>query len=283
MLTVIILTLNEEIHISRVIQNVRGWATAIFVLDSGSSDRTCEIATSLGATVFVRPFDNYGNQRNYAITELPIQTEWVLFVDADEYLLPELKAEIQQELQHPVHDGYFIKYRMIFMSKWIKYGGYYPVWIMRLFRHSKGRCIRDMNEHIVIDGTVGYLANDFVNEGLKGVQDWVAKHVRYAKYEAAQLYICMEAPAPDGFARLWGGTQAQRKRWVRERVWNRMLPPLLRSFCYFIYRYVLRLGFLDGWQGFIYHFLHGCWYPFLIDVLFLEQRSSKNNKGNASQ
>lgn len=278
-LTVIILTLNEELNIAQSVSNVIKWAKDVLVLDSSSTDRTVEIAGSLGAKVFYREFDTYAKQRNYAIKELPVETEWVLFLDADEYLTEPLKKEIEETIESTNLDGLYIKYRMIFMGKWIKRGGYYPTWILRLFKRDKAFVNRDINEHIKINGTVGYLKNDFIHADKKGITDWIAKHNKYANFEAMELIKYdkeKKEQQKDKFARLFG-SQAQRKRWIRKYIWNPLMPPLARPFIYFIYRYFFRLGFLDGKEGFIYHFLQGLWFLFLIDVLYLEKKLKGKN------
>ena len=164
------------------------------------------------------------------------------------------------------------------MGKWIKYGGYYPTWILRLFKHKLASCDRDMNEHIIINGRVGRLKNDFVDDNNKGITDWIEKHNKYATFEAKELMKNTDNPKQrDKLSNLFG-SQVERKRWIREKIWNRFLPPLFRPFLYYLYRYIFRLGFLDGRVGFIYHTLHGLFYRLLIDVKFLEMKYKRKNK-----
>ncbi|MDP2364624.1 MAG: glycosyltransferase family 2 protein [Ignavibacteria bacterium] len=279
-ISVIILTYNEELNIGQALKSVSGWAEEIIVLDSGSVDNTINIANSFGAKVINRQFDNYANQRNYALKELPVTTEWILFLDADEYLTDELKNEIENAIIKNNIDGYYIKFKFYFLDKWIKHGGYYPTWIMRLCKKDKATVSRDMNEHIQISGKIGYLENPFIHKDNKGISDWIAKHNKYATYEAEELLKYKQrkqAGEKDGFANL-SGSQAQKKRWIREYIWNPLMPPLIRPFIYFFYRYIIRLGFLDGKAGFVYHFLQGLLYPFLIDVKYLELRRKNNVK-----
>ena len=280
-LTVIILTFNEEVNIKQSVSNVIGWARDVFILDSGSTDKTIEVAKKLGAKVFYRKFDTYAKQRNYAIKELPIETDWILFLDADEYLTEELKKEIEDVLPNTAKDGFYLKRRFYFMGRWIKYGGYYPTKILRLFKKDKGRVDRDINEQFVIEGKVGELKNDFIDENHKGISDWIEKHNRYSTFEAQELINFekrLKNQEKDEMAKFFG-TQVERKRWIREYIWNPLLPPLVRPFIYYIYRYLFRLGFLDGKEGFIYHFLHGLWFYFLIDVKYLEmKRKEKKNE-----
>lgn len=275
-LSVIVLTYNEELNIAHSLKNIIDFASDVYVLDSGSTDKTCTIAAEFGTKIFQRKFDNYSNQRNYALKELPIKNEWILFLDADEYLTEELKTEISETLTETEYDGFYLKRRFYFQGKWIKHGGYYPIWILRLFKKEKGFVDRAINEHFKVDGKVGYLKNDFIDDNKKDISEWINKHNSYADYEAMELISAINQSAKDSQLSNFFGSQVERKRWIREKIWNRFLPPLIRPFIYYFYRYFLRLGFLDGKAGFIYHFLQGLWFPFLIDVKYLElKRKSK--------
>ena len=175
-ISVLILTYNEEINLSQALESVKNWAREIFVIDSGSTDNTVQIAKEFGCVVAENTFEDYAKQRNYALENLPISTEWVLFLDADECLTYELKNEISNVIcDNPEENGFYIKYKFIWMGRWIK-RGYYPTWILRLFRYGKARCEnRQVNEHIIVEGQTGYLQNDFIHEDKKGIGDWVAK------------------------------------------------------------------------------------------------------------
>lgn len=271
-LSVVILTYNEELNIGQALESVAGWADDLFILDSGSTDRTLEIARRYGCRIAQNKFQNYAKQRNHALDRLPIRSEWVLFLDADEWLPAEIKREISERLAaSPAENGFALNRRLIWNGRWIRHG-YYPSWILRLFRRGKGRCEdRAVNEHLIVDGAIGQLNHDFIHEDRKGVADWISKHKGYAALEAKELLGARNEPAYRELdARLFG-TQAQRKRWLRHKIWNR-LPPLIRPFFYFFYRYVLAGGFLDGKEALNYHFLHALWYPMLIDVKYLGLR-----------
>lgn len=273
----IILTFNEELNIAQALDSVTGWADEIFILDSLSSDRTLEIARQYGCHIAQNKFENYAKQRNYALDHLPILSEWVFFLDADEWLPDALKQEISDLIaDSPVENGFYIKRRLIWMGQWIR-RGYYPTWILRLLRYGKGRCEdRPANEHMMVEGKTGRLRNDFMHEDRKSVTEWIAKHNGYATWEALELFDTRAAPGHREIdARLFGA-QAQRKRWVRLKVWNR-LPPLIRAIFYFFYRYVLLGGFLDGRAAFVFHFLQALWYPMLIDVKYLEMKMSRSS------
>ncbi|MGB6067553.1 MAG: glycosyltransferase family 2 protein [Desulfomonilaceae bacterium] len=266
---VVILTYNEELNLGQALDSVSGWADEVFVLDSYSSDATVDMGRRYGCTVIQQRFENYAKQRNFALEQLPIRSEWVFFLDADEWVPDELKNEIRQVITaSPEENGFYIKRRFIWMGRWIR-RGYYPVWILRLFRLRKGRCEdRQVNEHIIVEGKVGYLQKDFMHEDRKGITDWICKHNSYATREAQVLVQVHDTGAYQEINARPFGTPAERKRWIRYRVWSRM-PLLVRPFFYFFYRYVLRGGFLDGKEAFIYHFLQGLWYPLLIDVKFM--------------
>jgi glycosyltransferase involved in cell wall biosynthesis len=271
-IAVVILTFNEEANLPQALQSVVGWAREVFVFDSYSTDRTIEIAKEFGCTTAQHRFENFGRQRNCALGHLPIAAEWVFFLDADEWLPEGLKREIKEVLAHrPAEDGFYVKRRLIWMGNWIR-RGYYPTWILRLFRYGRARCEdRDVNEHIVLDGRVGHLKNDFMHEDRKGIGDWITKHNAYATREA--LALLKTDRKAELSASFWG-SQAKRKRWLRNHLWNR-LPPLLRPFLYFCYRYVLRGGFLDGRAGLTYHFLQALWFQILIDIKYLELKAQQ--------
>jgi glycosyltransferase involved in cell wall biosynthesis len=278
-IAVIVLTFNEEPNIAQALESVQGWATQIIVLDSYSTDRTLEIASHYPCTIVQNHFEDYSKQRNFAIERLPITREWVFFLDADEWIPLELKEEISALVaSNPRENGFFANRRLFWMGKWIR-RGYYPTWILRLFRFGKARCEdRSVNEHLVVEGATGYLKNDFIHEDHRGVTDWIAKHNGYATREASEL---LKKPTTDvqNSVRFWG-TQAERKRWLRYRLWND-LPLLIRPFLFFVYRYVFRGAFLDGKAAFAYHFLQGLWFPMLIDIKYLEMKHGREtNKSN---
>jgi len=275
-IAIIILTYNEEPNIAQALGSVQGWARQIFVLDSYSTDRTLEIASRYPCTIVQNRFEDYSKQRNFALEQLPIASEWVFFLDADEWIPPELREEISTLLAtNPVENGFFVKWRLLWLGKWIR-RGYYPTWILRLFRFGKALCeARSVNEHLIVEGVTGYLKNDFIHEDHKGVTDWIAKHNGYATREASELF---KKAASDLQINVWlWGTQAERKRWLRYRLWNN-LPPLVRPFLYFVYRYIFRGGFLDGKAAFAYHFLQGLWFPMLIDIKYLEMKYGRGNQ-----
>ena len=270
-LTVVVLTYNEELNLPECLRGLRPLRCEVFVVDSGSTDRTREIAREAGATAFEHPFESYGAQRNWAQANLPIRTEWVLHIDADERLTPELVASIESGLREPADDtnGFLLRRRAVFMGRWIKHGGIYPSYHARLFRKDKGRCEdRLYDQHYMVDGKVEILSGDMIDTTPE-LSAWTVRHARWAEMEARELLL--EGNQPGRIIGKVFGTPIERKRWLRQRLYNR-LPLFVRPFLYFAYRYFIRLGFLDGKQGLVFHFLQGCWYRFQVDAMIMESR-----------
>ena len=260
-ISVIILTYNEELNIENCLKSVVGLADEIFIVDSYSTDGTTRIAKRYGAKIIQHPFENQAQQFNWALDNLEIKNDWILRLDADEYLTRELKNEITEKLENTPSNisGYYIKRRVYFMGRWIKHGGYYPTWLLRLFRNGKGRSEeRKMGEHIgLLEGKAKKLKNDFIDDNKNDLEDWINKHNNYSSREAKEIL---------------SGNYGRGKKKIYYQ-----LPLFCRAFLYFIYRYFIRFGFLDGKEGLIFHFLHAFWYRFLIDAKIYEQKL-KNQK-----
>jgi len=274
-LTAIILTLNEKQHLPRCLASIKDVVDQVLVVDSYSTDDTLSIAESYGAHVVQHPFVTQSTQFNWALTQLDEDTDWVLRIDADEYLTSELIAEIQERLPGVGFevDGVFCDRRMTFQGKLIRFGGVFPVRVLRLFRYGQGQCEnRWMDEHIKVTGSTIDFKGELIDDNLNPLSWWTDKHNSYASREAVDLlnleYGFMQH---DSVASLSSGSQAGVKRWLKEVVYAR-LPGGLRAFAYFFYRYVLRLGFLDGKAGTAFHFLQGFWYRYLVDAKLAEVR-----------
>ncbi len=280
-IAVIILTYNEELHIRRCLENVRQFGDEIFVIDCFSTDKTVEIAKEMGATVIQHEWPgNQAAQFNWALENCPITKTWVLRLDADEYLLPELIQELKQKLSAIPESvsGIIFKRRQYFLDKWMK-RGIYPVKLLRLFRFGFGRCeVRWMDEHIQLTrGDTVEFQYDFVDHNLNDISWWCHKHVNYAIREAAELLdqeFDFSGKAQQDTQKTLG-KQAQSKRQKKHRYAK--LPLFWRSFAYFLYRYFLKLGFLDGKEGFLWHFLQGWWYRTFVDAKIYELKKSSGN------
>ena len=277
-ITVIILTYNEEKHIERCIGNVKGIAKEIFVVDSFSTDNTVNLAEKLGASVFQNPFVNQAIQFNWALDNLSIRTTWILRLDADEYLYPELKEEINSKIGQLEEDvnGIILKRRHIFLGKWIKRGTY-PVKLLRLFRYKKGRCEeRWMDEHIkLLEGKAVEFDNDFVDHNLNNLSWWSEKHNKYAIREAIELIDLEVSIINKNTDNNELSHQAQQKR--QRKLKYARKPVFWRAFAYFIYRYFFKLGFTEGKEGFLWHFLQGWWYRTLVDAKIYEIKKECGN------
>jgi len=269
MLSVLIPTLNESRNIADCLASV-AWANEIVVIDSGSLDGTVEIAGSKGATVIDFKWNGQlPKKKNWALHNVPWKNEWVLILDADERITPELAEEIRAMLREPRADGYFINRRFMFLGKWIRHCGYYPSWNLRLFRHRKGRYEQivggdtasgdnEVHEHVVLEGATGRLRHDMLHLAYPDIHTWVEKHNRYSNWEAAVEAYGVRSPESGMRSEGAGGrrestphSESSADDWRRAlRVWSRRLPcrPTLR----FCYSYFLRGGFLDGYAGYVF-------------------------------
>ena len=274
-ISVIILTYNEEIHIKRCINSVQPLNSEIFVVDSYSTDQTVIIAQSLGARVSQHKWKNYGNQFQWGLDNLPIHSEWIMRIDADEYIEPDLQDEILKIISSVSKEtvGVYINLKVFFHGKWIRHGGFYPLTLLRIWRNGIGRVEqRWMDEHIVLPpGAITVTARgNFVDDNRKGITFWVNKHNNYATRDAIDLLnIRYHFISQDNGLILSDDKQARNKRFLKEKVYSR-LPIGFRAIIYFFYRYVIKLGFLDGSNGFIYHFMQGLWYRMLVDIKIKE-------------
>lgn len=278
-LTVIILTKDEAMHIGRCIDNVNKVAKKVFVVDCHSTDGTQQIARDLGAEVIEHDWPgNQAAQFNWALDNLPIDTEWILRLDADEYLTDELVGEIQKRLPLIPSDvnGVFFKRRHIFLDKWMK-GGIYPVKLLRLFRTGHGRYEqRLMDEHIVLsDGKTMEFDYDFCDHNLNNISWFCKKHVDYAVREAAEMFDLEFNFSGHSHDDASLTEQAKEKR-LKKLSYARK-PLFWRSFAYFIYRYFLKGGWRDGKEGFIFTFLQGWWYRTLVDAKIYEIKKKCGN------
>lgn len=281
MLTTLILTRDEERHIARAIRSVAGLGGRVVVIDSGSTDRTVEIARALGAEVLANPWRNHATQFNWGLDQLPEGTGWVLRLDADEVLSPELVAQIAATLPGLGTDveGVTMGRRMAFMGRVIRHGGLFPIRVLRIFRHGKGRCEnRWMDEHIKVAGQVVDLPGEMLDDNLNSLTWWTAKHNAYASREVVDLLNLEHGFMPHDTVAGLGRGQAGAKRWLKEKVYAR-LPGGFRALAYFLYRYVFRAGFLDGREGLAFHVLQGFWYRFLVDAKLAETRAHMARTG----
>lgn len=296
-LTVIILTKNEEKNIEKCIRSFGGGVKRFVVVDSFSTDRTKEICEGMDAEIdgrldfYEHPFENQAAQINWAIDNIPMDTTWVMRIDADEELTPELAEEIKTVLgdtkqgsgsgkleKKPKYiitestNGIVLKRRVYFMGRWIKHGGRYPEMLLRIWRNGKARCEQKiMDEHIVLlEGDSVTFRYDLIDNNQKDLEWWTAKHNWYSNREVLDHQQTLDGEISESIAEEGQATkQAERKRKVKNGGYYR-LPKFFRAKIYFLYRYYIKLGFLDGPEGKIFHFLQAYWYRFLVDAKMYE-------------
>ncbi len=284
-ITIIILTFNEELHIRRAIESASRIANDVIVVDSYSTDQTINIALELNARVLQHPFVNQAQQFQWAMDNGGITTGWTMRLDADEYLTDELIHEIEGRLSNLNQEisGIVLKRQVHFMGQWIRHGGYYPIYLLRIWR--TGHAVieqRWMDEHILLTrGTSITINHDFVDDNLNSLTWWTAKHNDYATREAVDIlsrkYSFQDGDLSTGTK--GNANQTTTKRWYKNNLYLR-LPLFLRAFLYFQFRYWIKFGFLDGQRGLVWHFLQGFWYRFLVDakILQIEWWAKKENK-----
>lgn len=274
-LSVIVLTGNEELHIRRCLNRLCDIAKEIFIIDCYSTDNTVKIAEEYSeVTVLYNKWVNYATQLNWAIQNAPIKTKWVLKMDADEYLSPELKQELREKLPtlDDKYTGILVPLQRVFLGRNINHGIAKGIKMLRLFQYGKAVSeIRQMDEHLeLIEGESIEFKYSFSDDNLNNISWWAQKHIGYAIREAVDLldieYDLTGSAAHTDVSQI--DEQALVKRRKKE---NYVKKPLFfRSFAYFCYRYFFRLGFLDGKEGFLWDFMQGWWYRTLVDVKVYE-------------
>jgi glycosyltransferase involved in cell wall biosynthesis len=270
--SIIILTFNSELSITETLQSVASLSDDIHIVDSFSTDHTLEIARSFGANVVQHAFENYGAQRNWAIASMPLKYSWQLHLDADEHLSPELFREIAALPEVPSISGYFLPRMMTFLGRSIRHGGMCPTWHMRLFRSGLGRCeARRYDQHFyVTDGQTARLKGLMIDDIRMPLTEWTARHNRWSDAEVEELSAKRTEDRVQG---KFAGNPIEQKRLLRG-FYNRT-PLFVRPLALFFYRYFLRLGFLDGAEGFIFYVLQTFWFRFLVDAKIFERTQTR--------
>ncbi|MEO1205470.1 MAG: glycosyltransferase family 2 protein [Pseudomonadota bacterium] len=273
----LILTLDEAQHIGRCIDSLAGQCASVTVIDSGSQDQTVAIAEAKGAHVVVNPFVNHASQINFGIDHLADHQGWLLRIDADEVLDGDSRQTLRDAVMSASDavDGLLIQRRIHFLGRRIRHGAIEPSWQLRLWRIGRGRCEqRWMDEHIQVNGQVAETGVVLSDINLNSLTWWTAKHNAYASREAVEIlsqrHGLGDHQGTDGDrADTKMSPQAQRRRFVKDKIYER-LSPGVRAMAYFLYRYILRLGILDGRAGFYFHLMQALWYRTLVDAKVTE-------------
>lgn len=280
----IILTYNEEQHLPRLLESIKDLNAPIFILDSGSTDKTLEIAANYNAEVLYNKFENHPKQWDFALKNFKISTPWIIGLDSDHIVLPELfqilKNFKNENIAADVNGIYFNR-KNYFKGRWLKHGGYFPKYLMKMFRSGIG--FSDLNENMdhrfVVDGKTeiwktGYLKEENLKENK--ISFWIDKHNRYSDLTAREEVERRKQLRNQTIKPNFFGSPDQRTAFLKKIWWN--IPLFVRPFIYFFHRYFIQLGFLDGKEGLIFHFLQALWFRFVVDVKIYEiEKLEKEN------
>lgn len=275
--SVVILTYNEELNIERCLDSVANWAAEIFVVDSYSTDGTLDIVRNYGCKLYQHAYESHPAQWRWALENLPFSYEWVLALDADFSVTPELRNAISDIVKRNDANiqGYYVRHREIFRGRFIRHGTIYPRYWLRLFRREKVSVDEHdlVDLHFIVNGQVGRVEYDVVEDNRKEREFgfWVQKQLKFAQRQAIAELRRKSRTITDQIKPKLFGTPDQRIMWLK-RIWFN-LPLYVRPVLYFIYRYFFRLGFLDGKEGFLYHFSQAYLYRLFVDVRIEELES----------
>lgn len=281
----IILTYNEEVHLPRLLDSVAGTGAPVYILDSGSTDATRQIAEQYDAQFLVHPFENHPRQWDFALRNFAIKTPWVICLDADHVLTPELVQKLAafHDEDFAGVDGIYFNRKNYFKGRWLKHGGYYPFYMLKMFRYDKG--YSDLNENmdhrfIVPGKTIIWKDGHILEENLKenDIRFWIEKHNRYSDLVAQEEVERMQNLRSQTIEPNFWGSPDERTARLKQIWWQ--LPLYVRPVIYFCYRFFFRLGMLDGRQGIIFHFLQGYWFRLVVDIK-IDELLQKEKKTNA--
>ena len=272
-ISVIILTYNEEKNIEACVRSVIDFAESVFIVDSYSTDKTLEIAKKYTDKIFQHEFENYGKQRNWALNNLSINTAWVLHINADQCISGELKNELLKIFSSNIQSdvkGYLIPRKTIFMGRWIRYGGHFPVYDAIFFKKGYGICEKSRYDQLfIINGTVKKInaaVEDFVTDSLS---NFILRHNKWSSFEAIDQVLKEDQISnKSGVRQNLLGNPMEQRRYLKSMYMK--LPLFIRPFLYWVYRYFILMGFMDGLHGLIFHFLQGFWFRFLVDAKIFE-------------
>jgi exosortase/archaeosortase family protein len=267
----VIISFNEEQHLPRLLSSIKELDAEVFLLDSGSTDATLSIAEEYGVEVLYHAFENHPKQWDYALKHFDIKTPWVICLDSDHTVTPELKKQLLEFTDADFKDtnGIYFNRKNFFKGNWIKHGGYSPFYLLKMFRYGVG--YSDLNENMdhrfIVPGKTIIWKNGYIlEENLKenNISFWIAKHNRYSDLVAHEeverlLQIRLQTLQPN----FWGSPD-ERTAWLKQLWWK--LPRYVRPMLYFTYRMLFQLGILDGRTGIIFHFLQGFWFRLVVDI-----------------
>lgn len=278
----IILTYNEERHLPRLLNSIKNLQAPAFVLDSGSTDNTLKVCQDYGVITAYNEFENHPKQWNKALKTFNITTPWIIGLDADQIVTPELEQKLLhfRNENYKDIDGIYFNRKNYFKGRWVKYGGYYPKYLLKMFRFGIG--FSDLNENmdhrfIVPGKTVIWKRGHILEENLKenNIRFWIKKHNLYSDLVAVEEVERIQNLRNQTIKANFWGDPNQKAAWLKRLWWK--LPRFVRPFLYFFYRMVFQLGVLDGRTGILFHFLQGFWFRVIVDVKVEELLKQKKN------
>lgn len=270
-LSAVIFTFNEQKNIETCIQSISGWCQEIFIVDSGSTDKTLEVCQKYTSLIFTHDYVDHASQWDWTLGHLPFSFDWIMPLDADHVVSEKLKIEISDALLKPEPNinGYYSRHRYFFRGSRIR--GFKP-YSLRLFRRSQTHM--DWSEFVdfrfAVNGKTKKLSGTLFesNQNESVIEFWINKHQKFSSRMAAEEVLRRAGVLDWSIRGSLLGNPDQRMIWIKN-IWYRM-PLYLRPFIYFFYRYFIRLGFLDGINGFLYHFLHAFWFRIIVDMKISE-------------
>jgi len=278
----VILTFNEEEHLPRLLESVKGLNAETFILDSGSTDNTLSICGIYGVKTCFNQFENHPKQWDAALKAFDFHTPWLICLDADQIVTPELYHQLQhfQNSAHQDIDGIYFNRKNYFKGRWLRFGGYYPKYLLKMFRTGKGfsDLHENMDHRFVVPGkTVIWQKGHILEENLKEnkISFWITKHNRYSDLLAHEEIERMNKLRTQTIRPDLMGNPDERTAWLKNLWWK--LPRFIRPFFYFTYRMIFQLGILDGRRGILFHFLQGFWFRIIVDVKIEEILKEKKN------
>ena len=279
----IILTYNEEMHLPRLFESIKDLNATTYILDSVSTDATIEIAEKYGAVVKTHPFENHPKQWDFALKNFEIQTPWIIGLDADQIVTPELYLMLKEfETENYIGiNGIYFNRKNYFQGSWIRYGGYYPIYLLKMFRTGIG--FSDLNENmdhrfIVPGKTVIWKKGHLLEENLKenDISFWFKKHERYSDLIAQEEVERMQNLRSQSLKPSLLGNPDEKKAWLKRLWWK--LPLGIRPYLYYGTRMFLQFGLLDNKTARHFHYLQGLWFRKLVDkkINLLLKKSIQN-------
>jgi glycosyltransferase involved in cell wall biosynthesis len=276
--TIIVLSLNEEMHLPKLFESIKGLNAPTFVLDSGSSDSTLEICRRYKVPTAFHTFENHPKQWHAALNTFPIKTPWVIGLDSDQVVTPELFQLLKAFKDEDFADvnGIYFNRKFIFKGRWVKYGGFYPKYLLKMFRTGVGYSdlSENMDHRFIVPGrTVIWKRGHIIEENYKEnrISFWINKHNRYSDLVAEEEIERAKDLRSQTLQRRLFGSPDERIAWLKNIWWK--LPLGVRPFLYIFFRLFVRLGIFDGRTGVLFHFLQAFWFRLIVDVKIIERKT----------